>query len=293
MKRKFSYHHALWLMLLPYLLGSLILVILPALATVAVAFTEYNSIAPPRWAGMDNFWAAFQSSYVRIALYNSLIFLALAVPLRVVGALLLALLLQAQGRLFSAFRAAVYVPSIIPEVAYALIWLWIFNPAYGPLNLVLGLLNLPTPAWLAEPLTAGLAIVILMSFQLGEGFIICLIALRSIPRPLYEAARVDGASAWQSFWRITLPLLTPWLLLLTGRDLLMSLQNTFTPSFVLTYGGPYYATTFAPLLIYELSFDFFDFGLAGAVLVILYLLMTLFMLSLVSLMERYFAWELQ
>jgi len=273
----------LTLFLLPYLLGTLLLVVIPALATLALAFTDYNFIRPPVWDGLDNFRTLWASPLVRLSLRNSFLFLALAVPLRLLGALFLALLLQAKRRPFGLFRAAVYLPTVIPEAAYALLWLWLFNPLYGPVNLILAWLGLPTPAWLAEPGTAVLAIVIMSFFQLGEGFVVLLAGLQNIPHALYEAARVDGASAWQSFWRITLPLLLPWLLLLTFRDLIMSLQNTFTPTFIMTYGGPYYATTFIPLLIYEIAFDIFDFGLAAAVLVVTYILLGLIALGLFNL----------
>ncbi|MFQ5616786.1 MAG: carbohydrate ABC transporter permease [Anaerolineales bacterium] len=269
--------------MVPYLVGTFVLVILPALATAAVSLTDYNAIGAPVFVGFNNFRRLVTSEYVRISLHNTLIFVSLAVPIRLAGALLLALLMQRREKIFGLYRAAIYVPTVIPEVAYALIWLWIFNPLYGPLNLVLGWLGLPAPAWLVEPVTARLAIVLMMSFQIGEGFVVLLAGLQNIPRALYEAARVDGANAWQSFWRITLPLITPWLMLLTFRDLIMSLQNTFTPSFVLTYGGPYYATTFAPLLIYEIAFDFFDFGLAAALLLLVYFLMTLLVLGILSL----------
>ena len=106
--------------------------------------------------------------------------------------------------------------------------------------------------------------------QVGEGFVVLLVARQNVPAAVYEAAEVDGANRWQGFWHITLPLIVPWMLLLLCRDLVVSVQNTFTPSFILTYGGPYYATMFLPLLIYELSFDFFDWGLASAVLVVVY-----------------------
>jgi multiple sugar transport system permease protein len=278
-----SYHTQVRLFLLPYLLGTLILVIIPALATVAVALTDYNSVAPPRWVALDNFRRLLESPYVRVSLRNSLVFVLLAVPLRLFGALLLALLLQPKRRLFGLYRASVYLPTVIPEVAYALIWLWIFNPLYGPLNMVLAALGLPTPAWLVEPTTARLAIVLMLALQLGEGFVVLLAGLQNTPRAFYDSARVDGANSWQSFWKITWPLILPWLLLLTARDLLMSLQNTFTPSYVLTYGGPYYATTFAPLLIYEIAFDFFDFGLAAALLVLLYVLMLLLISGILNL----------
>jgi len=283
--RRDPYRFHLRLFLLPFLIGSLVLVVLPALATMAVAFTEYNSIGVPSWVGLENFGRLMRSDYVRISMVNTAIFVGLAVPLRLIGALGLAMLLQQKGRLFGWYRAAVYLPTVIPEVAYALIWLWIFNPLYGPLNLALGWLGLDPPAWLATPVTARLAIVLMLSFQIGEGFVVLLAGMQTIPKSFYEAARVDGASSWQTFTRITLPLLAPWLLLLTFRDLILSLQNTFTPSFVLTYGGPYYATTFAPLLIYEIAFDFFDFGLAAALLVLIYLVMAIIVLSVLNLVQ--------
>ena len=276
------YRTQIRLFLLPYLVGSLVLVIIPALATMAIAFTDFQAVKAPSWVGLANFRELLTSPIVRSTLRNSLIFLGLAVPLRLVGALLLALLLQRQERPFGLYRAAVYLPTIIPEAAYALVWLWIFNPVYGPLNMMLQWLGITGPDWLVEPTTARLALVILAVFQLGEGFVVLLVGLQNIPRAFYESATVDGANGWQSFWRITLPLLSPWLILLTFRDMVMSLQNTFAPSFMMTYGGPYYATTFAPLLIYELAFDFFDLGLAAAALVLTYLLLGLIVLGIVN-----------
>lgn len=279
----FSYGAQVRFFLLPYLVGTLLLVIIPAVATALVAFTEFNAVAPPTFVGLAKFRQLLEAPLVRIALRNSVIFLLLAVPLRLVAALALASLLQVRGRFFGLYRAAVYVPTVIPEAAYALLWLWIFNPLYGPLNLMLSWLGLPAPNWLTEPTTARLAMVILSLFQIGEGFVVLLAGLQSIPRAYFEAARVDGANGWQCFWQITLPVLSPWLILLTVRDLVMSLQNTFTPSFIMTYGGPYYATTFAPLLIYELAFDFFDLGLAAALLVTTYVLIGLIVTGMVNL----------
>ena len=278
-----AYETQACLFLIPFFLGSLILIVLPALITLGVAFTKYNAIQPPTWVGLNNFRALLASPLARLSLRISLQFIFLAVPLRLLGALLLALLLQQGGRLFGGLRAAVFLPTILPEGAYALIWLWILNPLYGPLNAVLHAVGLPTPDWLLNPTTARMSLALMSLFTIGEGMVLLLVGLKTIPRVIYEAARVDGANAWQSFWRISLPLLTPWLLLLTFRDIVVSLQNTFTPSFVMTYGGPYYATTFVPLLVFELAFDLFDFGLAAAMTVILYLLTSLLVVGIVNL----------
>lgn len=283
---RLSYRRQLWLLLLPYLLGTLILIVLPALATVLMAFTEYQPTGVPIWNGLENFRKLLASPLVRLSLRNSLAFLLLAVPLRLLLALGLGLLLQRKSALFGFYRAAIYLPTIIPEAAYALLWLWILNPLYGPLNMLLRALGLPAPAWLTEPETAVLAIVIMSLFQIGEGFVVILAALQSVSRSVYEAAKVDGASAWQTFWHITLPLITPWLLILTFRDLIISLQNTFAPTYIMTYGGPYYATTFVPLLIFEIAFDHqFDLGLSSALLLLTYLLIGLLSFALFNLIR--------
>jgi multiple sugar transport system permease protein len=278
-----SYDGQVRLFLLPFLLGSLLLVALPALVTVVIAFTQYNAIEPPRWVGLDNFRRLLESPLARLSLRTSLQFLFLAVPLRLLGALGMALLLQSTGRFFAGSRAAAYLPTIIPEGAYALLWLWILNPLFGPLNLALGWLGLPQPQWLVEPEPTRMAFVLMALFTIGEGMVVLLVGLRTIPKAYYEAARVDGAGALTTFARITLPLLAPWLLLLTLRDLVVSLQNTFIASFVMTYGGPYYATTYIPLLLYELAFDFFDFGLAAALLVVSYIVTAMLVVGIVNL----------
>lgn len=275
MRSRIKYNTQLRLFLIPFVVGSLLLIVIPALATFALAFTKYNSIQPPIWAGLDNFRKLYESSLVWSSIQSTVLFLLLAIPLRLVGALILALLLQSKRRLFGLHRSVAYIPTVIPEVAYAIIWLWIFNPLYGPLNSLLESIGLTGFDWLASPDTAQAAIIIMSLFTIGEGFIVMLVGLRSIPRSLYESATVDGATAWQSFWRITFPMIMPWLLLLSLRDLIVAMQNTFTPSFVMTYGGPYYATTYVPLLIYELAFDFFDFGMAAAALVATYIILLL------------------
>ncbi|MEA2026547.1 MAG: sugar ABC transporter permease, partial [Chloroflexota bacterium] len=172
----------------------------------------------------------------------------------------------------SGYRAAAYVPTVIPDVAFALIWLWIFNPLFGPVNVALGALGLPQPGWLADAETARYPFVIMSAFQIGEGFVVLLAALRGLPREYFDAGAVDGAGRWASFRYLTLPLLLPWLALLTFRDIILTFQWTFTPSFVMTGGDPYYSTLFLPLLTYEEAFDRFRFGAGSALMLITFLL---------------------
>ncbi len=265
-----SYRRQNVLFLAPFLLGTLVLVVVPALMTLGVSFTDYQGIKPPTWIGLDNFRRLGAAPLVRVSLYNTLLFVVAAVPLRLAGALGLSLLLGGRGRSVGLARVAACLPTILPETAYALIWLWMLNPISGPVNLFLTALGVPAPIWLTQAGTARLAVILMALLQIGEGFVVLIAARQMVPAAVYEAAAVDGASRWQGFWHITLPLIMPWILLLLCRDLVVSVQNTFTPSFVLAYGGPNYATTFLPLLIYELSFDFLDWGLASAALVVVY-----------------------
>lgn len=266
----FSYRRQLYLLLAPVLIGSLFLVLIPLLVTLGLAFTQYDVFSPPQWNGLANFRNLLADVRFKRALYNSLWFGAIAVPLRVSGAFLLAYALNRSGRAFEIARATIYLPTIIPEVAYALVWLLLLNPGFGPVNLLLNAMGLSGVAWLQEPLTARGAIVLMWLFQLGEGFVLMLAMLQTIPRELFAAAEIDGANRWQLFRRLVLPLMAPALFLLSFRDTALSFQGTFVPALIATETGPYYATFFLPHYIVEESFHMFRYGYGAAAAMILY-----------------------
>src|SRR5688572_17218822 len=153
-----QYRRQLRLLLSPYLVFVFLLVLLPTLGSFALSFFAYDAVSPPTWNGFKNFIEILVDPLLGTAVYNSIFFIALAIPLRVVGALFLALLLNNSRPGTTAFRAAVYLPTITPDVAYALLALWIFNPFYGPLNPFLKSLSFPAPAWLTDPTLAKVAI---------------------------------------------------------------------------------------------------------------------------------------
>ncbi len=258
---------------------------LPVLASFALSLTHYNTLTPPSWAGLENFKYLFTDGVTRVAMRNSLYFAAFAVPIRLLGALGLALLMHESHRFSGIFRMAIYLPTIIPEAAYALIWLWIFNPLYGPLNFIVQAFGFDPLAWLVNPQSARLSLVLMLSFQLGEGFLILLAARQIIPENYYEILKLEGGSALAGFRIITLPLLLPWLSLLLVRDTVTSLQNVFTPAFLMTGGGPYYTTFFLPLLIYEEAFDRYRIGVGAAAMVLIFIITAIlinFQLKLVA-----------
>ncbi|MDQ3929905.1 MAG: sugar ABC transporter permease [Chloroflexota bacterium] len=267
---RLSYKRQLFILLLPYLLGLFGLVVLPALLSIPFAFTDYDALSPPEWIGLGNFREMSGDWLFWNGLSASLFFIAIAVPLRVLGAVLLAFLLQKSTRVNKFIRGIVYLPTIVPDVAYALLWLYIFNPLYGPLNWVLGALGIFPGAWLLFPLPAKFAIVIMMLFPIGEGFVLMLAAHQDIPGELQEAAAADGATGWQRFWHITMPLLAPAILLLLFRDTVLSFQSNFVPGLITTEGGPYHATEFLPIYIWTNASEYQRFGYASAMTWVMY-----------------------
>ncbi|WP_229075112.1 carbohydrate ABC transporter permease [Actinoplanes sp. DH11] len=268
-------------MLAPYLVGLIVLVLAPFAVTLALAFTEYDLIRPPRWTGTANLTALTADPIFRTALVNSLVFGAVAVPLRLLAALGLALLLHRRAPGTSTARTASVLPTAVPEIAYGLLWLWLLNPLYGPISQVLRLggtngltvFGRTPPQWLTDPADARAAIVLMSLFTIGEMFVILLAARRALPPDVYELAALEDATAWDVLRRITLPLIAPVLGLLLIRDAIGSLQFSFVPALVVTDGGPPpYATTYIPLFAYRNAFEYLRYGYAAAATLVMLLL---------------------
>ncbi|WP_091091799.1 carbohydrate ABC transporter permease [Micromonospora nigra] len=283
-------------MLAPYLVGLVGLVLLPALVTLALAFTSYDLLRPPTWVGLDNLVALGDDPIFRTALVNSLVFALIAVPLRVLFALGLALLLHRRARGVGTARTAALLPTAVPEIAYGLLWLWLLNPLYGPINQVLrtggenGLtaLGRTPPQWLTDPTDARAAIILMSLFTMGETFVVLLAARRALPRDVYEMAAVEDATGWDVFRRITLPMMAPVLALLAVRDAIASLHFTFVPAFVVTDGGPPpYSTTYLSLFVYQTGFEYLRYGYAAAATLVMILLTAAAVLVQWRLIRRY------
>jgi multiple sugar transport system permease protein len=268
-----SERRGLWLMAAPFLLGVIALVLVPAVGALPMSLFEWDLVRAPTFVGLENFTELVDDPVFRIALRNALFFLVAAVPLRLIGALALALVLARRGRLRAAGRAAAVTPTVIPDAAYALIWLWVLNPIYGPVNLALAGVGLPTPAWLSDPTAARWAIVLMLLLQLGEGFLIASIARRQVPEELLELATINGAGRWGRFVHVTLPIIAPALLLIAIRDTVLVLHSTFVPALLVTEGGPPpFATTALSLFTYRNAFEYLRYGYAAAATVLMLVL---------------------
>lgn len=254
----------------PYVAGLVLLVGIPVAGAVALAFTNFSGVQDPEWVGFDNFARLFDQGPFWRSLGNTAVFVAIAVPLRMLAAVALALLLHRRTPGAEVARGVAYLPTVVPDVAYALLWLWLLNPLYGPLAAAARSVGLTSPGWLTEPWPARIGIAVMGAFQIGEAFVVALAARRTVPEPLYEAARVEGARPWFTLRNVTLPVMAPVLGLLALRDVVLALQVNFVPAFLVTEGGPGYATTFLPLYVYEAGFRYFRFGYASAVSVVMF-----------------------
>ncbi|MDP9067282.1 MAG: sugar ABC transporter permease [Actinomycetota bacterium] len=244
----------------PFLVGLVALVVLPALAASALAFTEFSGVQPPRFTGFENVARLLGDEALWRSFGNTAIYILIAVPVRLFAAVGAALLLNRHRTSSVAARPLVYLPTVVPDVAYALLWLWLLNPLYGPAAALFGLSGTLTNPW-----GARVSLALMGAFQIGEAFIVALAVRRSIPRHVYEAAAVDGATPWFTLSRLTLPLMAPMLALLALRDVILSLQVNFVPALLVTDGGPRYATTYVPLYVYRTAFRYFRLGYASTI----------------------------
>ncbi|MBA2478346.1 MAG: sugar ABC transporter permease [Actinomycetota bacterium] len=285
-------------MLAPYVLGIVALVLIPFLVTIVMAFADYDLVRAPSWVGLDNFVELADDPIFRAALSNSLLFAAIAVPLRLVIALGLALLLHRRAAAVGTARTAAMLPYAVPEIAYGLLWLWLLNPLYGPINQLLRVggengatvLGRTPPQWLTDPVDARAAIILMSLFTIGETFVILLATRRALPGEVYELAAIEDATGWDVVRRVTLPLMAPVLVLLLLRDAILSLQISFVPALVVTDGGPPpYSTTYLSLFVYRNAFEYLRYGYAAAATAVM-LLLTLAAVALQWRLVRRLRW---
>jgi multiple sugar transport system permease protein len=282
---------AFYLCISPWLLGLVLFVLGPMLASLAFSLTRWDLLSPPRFIGLRNyerlltgdplFWQALKVTAVYTLFY---------VPIDLLGGLGLALLVNQKVRGISVFRTVFYLPSVLAGVAYVVLWMWIFNPQAGLINTLLRYVGIQGPRWLASPDWALPALLIMSLWGIGRSMVLFLAGLQDIPEQLYEAAEIDGANRWQGFWRITLPLLTPVIFFNLVLSIISTFQ-TFTSAFVATDGGPLDSTLFYVLYLYRQAFQFFNMGYASALAWVLFAIILVLTLLVVRSSDRWVYYE--
>jgi len=250
---------------LPFIIGFLAFMIVPMGISLYYSFCDYNILSPATFTGLKNFIKMFTDDEVFYKTIGVTFYFALvSVPLRLVFALIVAMILQKTTRATGFYRAAYYLPSIIGgSVAVAILWRRMFATD-GVINKLLGTIGIETSfAWLGNTKTAIWVLIILAVWQFGSSMLIFLSSLKQIPGSLYEAARVDGANKISQFFKITLPLLTPTIFF----NLVMQMINgflAFTQCFIITEGRPMNSTLFYTVYMYQQSFKFTNTGYGAA-----------------------------
>lgn len=270
----------LLLFLLPGLCGLVVFTIMPLLASLVLTLFQWDLLTPPQFVGFANFVQLSQDKNFWSALWHTLSFIAGYLPLVLVLALALALALNAPLRGIAFIRTAFFLPVVSSWVAVALLWSWLFNPKFGLVNYLLGLLGIAGPGWLFDPNWAMPAIILTSVWKdLGFVLVLFLAGLQAIPQDYYEAAALDGASRFRQFTAITLPLLTPTTFFVTIISLINSFQ-VFDQVWVMTEGGPAGATTVLVEQVVKHAFRYGAMGYAATISWVLFAIV--FLVTLVQ-----------
>lgn len=270
------------LFLIPWIIGLSIFLLAPIIASLYLSLTNFDGLNNPEYNGLENYSRMLSDPVFFMSLKVTLSFAFISLPLGTLIAIAFALLLNQKIPGQSFYRAALYLPSIVPIVASSVVWTWIFKGDETGilnqfLNYVFGVFGFKPLLWLADPKTALPALIIMSFWSLGNPMIIYLAGLQNIPPSLYESAEIDGANSLQKLIHITLPLLSPSIFFNVVIGIIQVFQY-FVPAFVMTSGGPQNSTMFYSLYTYQTAFDDFQMGYASALAWVLFVIVLFFTL---------------
>jgi multiple sugar transport system permease protein len=264
-----------YLFISPFILGVLFWVVFPAGMAAWLTFQKWNLITPSKFVGFDNFKTMFSDPLFWQSLKVTSIYTFASVPLGLIISFLLALLINNKVRGIAFFRTIYYLPTIVPAVASAVLWAWIFNTDFGLINGMLNYFGLDKIAWLQEPEYALPAMILMSLWGAGGAMIIFLAGLQGIDEQYYEAAKIDGAGRWAQMTNITIPLMSSVIFF----NLILGIINSFqifTAGYLMTNGGPQNATLFYVLYLYRVGFQNLKMGYAAALSwVLFFIILTL------------------
>jgi multiple sugar transport system permease protein len=270
-----AHRDSLWAyaFILPWILGFIIFTVGPMLASLYFSFTEYDIVSAPKWIGLRNYINLTNDPLFWHSLGITIKYAVIALPLGLGVSYMIAVLLNQKIRGINLWRTIYFIPSVIAGVAVALLWSRIFDPQFGILNPFLERFGINGPGWLSDPQWAVPALVIMSLWSVGGNVIIYLAGLQGVPTDLYDAAKVDGASTWQRFRYVTLPMTTP----VIFYNLILGLIGTFqyfTEVYVLTNGtgAPARSTLFYNLYLYQNAFRYFHMGYASTMAWVLFII---------------------
>lgn len=255
----------------PWIIGFVVFLAYPVVVSLYYSLCDYSVLAKPVWIGLGNYRDLLDDDVFWLTLKNTAKYGLVSLPVGIVMSLGLAALLHVNKIGRATFRAIFFLPSLVPVVANAMVWYWMFNGEYGLINNTLRLVGIQGPTWLNEPGTAMAALIIMSLWGVGTSIVIFLASFQEVPLEMYEAAELDGASMWDKFRSVTLPLISPVLYFqfITG---LIGVLQVFATAYIMTHGGPARATLFYTMNLYDTAFRYLKMGYACAMAWILFLI---------------------
>ncbi len=270
----------------PWIVGFCGFMLYPVVASMYFSFCDYSVLRKPIWIGTDNYSELLSDELFWVALKNTFLYAVMALPLSALAALGLALLLNTKIRGLTVYRTIFFLPSLVPLVSLAVLWLWMFNGQTGLVNVALGSIGISGPNWLGDPTWSKPALVLMAMWGVGHAMVIYLAGLQSVPVSLFEAAQLDGAGAWKKTRHITLPMISPVIMFNVIMGMIGTLQVFTVPYVMFPNGAPARSTYFYTMYLYDNAFRFLRMGYASAMGWLMFLI--IFALTLISLklMER-------
>ncbi len=263
-----------YIFIAPTLLGILFFTVFPIVMSFSLSFFKWDLVSAPAFALFENYKHIFTDPLFYKVVYNTLFFTSIFVPVKLILALFIANLLNKKIKGVVAFRAIFFLPAITSAVAISFVWIWLYSNDFGLINIFLSYLNVKGPDWLGDENWAMISVIIMAVWQsVGYAMVIYLAALQSIPRTFIEAAQIDGATGFNVFWKIKLPLLSATTFFLIITNIFYGLQ-IFTEVFVLTNQGPLDATNVLATYMFDFAFRFQEIGNASAVAFVLFIVMS-------------------
>lgn len=246
----------------PWLVGFTVFVLLPVLVSGYLSFCQFDGLRPPLFTGLENLRTLADDPLFWKTLKTTSVYAAIALPLGTLVALALAVLLNAKVPGQTIWRAVIFVPTLVPLVATAMIWLWMFNGQFGVLNVLLRRIGIEGPNWLTDPNWTMPSMILLSVWSVGNAVVVYLAGLQDVPRSLYEAAHIDGAGAWQRLRHVTIPMISPSIFFNIVIGIIFVWQVFAVPQIMIPAGGPGRSAYFYTMYLYDTAFRSLRFGYA-------------------------------
>jgi len=258
---------------LPWIIGLIIFYAIPLFSSIYFSFTTYSILQPGEFIGLQNYKDLFHDPLFWKSVYNTIYFTVFFVPLSIIFGVALAMMLNMKVKGMAVYRTIFFLPTLVPHVALAVLWMWLLNPGFGLVNGLLNTIGIEGPAWLGSETWSKPSLILMSLWGIGQAVVIYLAGLGDIPDDYYDAADVDGANWFQKTFHITLPLLTPVIFFNLVMGIIGAFQQ-FTLPYTLTQGQgtPANSLTFYVMYLYDNGFKFFKMGYASAMAWILFII---------------------